>query len=44
MGDSASAQQVMFVLRESIEKYSIDLVLHAGDIVYSNGYQVIIVL
>lgn len=40
MGDTTPSQQVMFVLKESIEKFSIDLVLHAGDITYANGYQV----
>lgn len=42
MGDSPSAEQVMFVLREAIQYYSIDIILHAGDIAYTNGYQVYI--
>jgi phosphodiesterase/alkaline phosphatase D-like protein len=40
MGDSTSAHQVMFLLRELITFKNVDLVLHAGDITYANGYQV----
>jgi len=39
MGDSTSAHQVMFLLRELITFKNVDLVLHAGDITYANGYQ-----
>jgi hypothetical protein len=40
MGDTTSAEQVQFLIRELIAYRGATLVLHAGDITYANGYQV----